>query len=183
MLFIPADNLQYMIYFHDLHSTKILSNDKCMELKFIRRWKFSTRNNNHVVNPGIAMRAHIIRRDIGNDFNNQDAVNDSDSDESDSSDNESSDEEDDEVEVLNYFSLFGLDLEYGFAFYLKRLVQCLNKMESGSTTDFHLTSRGVICKRCRTKFVRNTYDGRLFLHLITSFLSKAKLRQIQLVFQ
>ena len=131
------------------------------ELKFVRRWKFATRNNNQITNLELAMRAHIIGRD--NDFNNLEAVNDHDSDESDSNDDGSSDEEEDEVEVLNYFSLFGLDLEYGFAFYLKRLVQCLNKMETGSTADFHLTSRGVICKRCRTKFVRNTYDGRLLL--------------------
>lgn len=129
-----------------------------MELKFVRRWKFSTRNNNHSMTPAIAMRAHIIRRD--NELNNDHGINGNESDESDSTDDDSSDEEEDEVEVLNYFSLFGLDLEYGFAFYLKRLVQCLNKMELGASSDFHLTSRGVICKRCRTKFVRNTYDGR-----------------------
>ena len=134
---------------------KILSNNKCMELKFVHRWKFATRNNNQITNLELAMRAHIIGRD--NDFNNLEAVNDHDSDESDSNDDGSSDEEEGEVEVLNYVSLFGLDLEYGFAFYLKRLVQYFNKMETGSTADFHLTSRGVICKRCRTKFVRNAY--------------------------
>ena len=137
---------------------QILSNDKCMELKFVRRWKFSTRNNNQSMTPAVAMRVQRIQRD--NEMNNGHDINDNESDESDSTGGESSDEEEDEVEVLNYFSLFGLDLEYGFAFYLKRLVQCLNKMESGATSDFHLTSRGVVCKRCRTKFVRNTYDGR-----------------------
>ena len=130
-----------------------------MELKFVRRWKFSTRNSNQSMTPAVAMRIQRIQR-IDDALNNGNDIHDNESDESDSTDGESSDEEEDEVEVLNYFSLFGLDLEYGFAFYLKRLVQSLNKMESGATSDFHLTSRGVICKRCRTKFVRNTYDGR-----------------------
>ena len=52
-----------------------------MELKFVRQWKFSTRNNNHAINPGIARRALIIRSN--DDFFNQDVVNDNVSDESD----------------------------------------------------------------------------------------------------
>ena len=60
----------------------ILRRHRSMELKFVRQWKFSTRNNNHTINPVFARRALIIRSD--DDFSNQDVVNDNDSDESDS---------------------------------------------------------------------------------------------------
>ena len=81
---------------------QILSNDKCMELKFVRRWKFSTRNNNQSMTPAVAMRVQRIQRD--NEMNNGHDINDNESDESDSTGGESSDEEENEVEVLNYFS-------------------------------------------------------------------------------
>ena len=77
-----------------------------MELKFIRRWKFSTRNMNHSLAPADIMRAQIIRRDNDDDRDARNGRNDRDADRDSDDNSTDSEEEDEEVDVLNYFSLF-----------------------------------------------------------------------------
>ena len=88
-----------------------------MELKFVRQWKFSTRNKDHAINPGIeeglllseAMMTSTIKMSLMTMIVMKVVA-------CYRTDNDSSDEEEVEVEVLNYFPSFGLDLEYGFVF-------------------------------------------------------------------
>ena len=139
-----SDDVDHMIW-HIIFM--MIMKEKIMEIKLTRRWMFSRRN--------MIQTARNYRQVAR--LNNEDVDNSSDSSDSDTESDAytlSSSEDEDEASILEYFNVFGLKIEAGFAFYMKRILQCARHLalHSNLTTIKH--SKGIVCRRCHETYLK-----------------------------
>ena len=62
---------------------------------------------------------------------------------------------DDEPEsILDYFDIFGLKIEDGFTFYIKRVLQCLRWLQEHKNLNGFGNSKGIVCKKCHDSYLK-----------------------------
>ena len=129
----------------------MIMKEKMMEIKLTRRWQFSRRN---MIQTAKDYRQQTVR--LNNDENADSLSSDSDSDTDSDAYTVSSSTTDDEDEgsILEYFNVFGLKIEAGFAFYMKRILQCASHLarHSNLTTIEH--SKGIVCRKCHDIYMK-----------------------------